>query len=226
MILSHAHKFIFLKTKKTGGTSVEIALSAVCGPRDVITPVSADDEALRGSLGYPGAQNYRLSPPRAIGQFLRCGRWLHYRRHMTAAEAMRLAGEQVWQDYFTFCFVRNPWQQALSQFHWLNRRGNRLDFDAYIRSGKLERLQAQTAALYRDGETILVDRVCRYEDFDAELEGISARLGLATPLAAPVTKQGARNRARTFRWRQADVDYIADLYRFEIERFGYSFEES
>ena len=144
---------------------------------------------------------------------------------MTAAEARRLAGERIWQDYFTFCFVRNPWQQALSQFHWLNREGNHADFDDYVRSGKLERLQAQTAALYRDGEEILVDRVCRYEDFQAELDGISARLGLAEPLEAPVTKQAPRDRQRAFRWRQADVDYIADLFRFEIEHFGYEFED-
>jgi hypothetical protein len=30
MIVSHEHKFIFLKTKKTAGTSIELALSALC----------------------------------------------------------------------------------------------------------------------------------------------------------------------------------------------------
>ena len=32
MILSHEHKFIFLRTKKTAGTSIELALSELCGP--------------------------------------------------------------------------------------------------------------------------------------------------------------------------------------------------
>ncbi len=31
MIISHEHKFIFLKTKKTAGTSVELALTRLCG---------------------------------------------------------------------------------------------------------------------------------------------------------------------------------------------------
>ena len=32
MIISHEHKFIFLKTKKTAGTAIEAALSELCGP--------------------------------------------------------------------------------------------------------------------------------------------------------------------------------------------------
>ena len=38
MIVSHKHKFIFIKTKKTAGTAIEAALSELCGPQDVITP--------------------------------------------------------------------------------------------------------------------------------------------------------------------------------------------
>ena len=47
MIVSHAHKFIFLKTKKTAGTSIELALSTLCGDEDVITPLTEIDEAKR-----------------------------------------------------------------------------------------------------------------------------------------------------------------------------------
>ena len=47
VIISHRHRFIFIKTGKTAGTSVEIALSKFCGPEDVITPISPEDEATR-----------------------------------------------------------------------------------------------------------------------------------------------------------------------------------
>jgi hypothetical protein len=57
MIVSHEHKFIFLKTKKTAGTSIELALNALCGPDDVITPLTTIDEALRE--GKRGARNWR-----------------------------------------------------------------------------------------------------------------------------------------------------------------------
>jgi len=58
MIVSHEHKFIFLKTKKTAGTSIELALTELCGPQDVITPLTEIDEARR--TNGRGPQNWRL----------------------------------------------------------------------------------------------------------------------------------------------------------------------
>jgi len=42
MIISHAHRFVFIKTRKTAGTSLEIARSRYCGARDVITAIDAE----------------------------------------------------------------------------------------------------------------------------------------------------------------------------------------
>ena len=60
MIVSHKHKFIFIKTKKTAGTAIEAALSELCGPQDVITPFREESEQDRKGLS---PQNYRIEHP-------------------------------------------------------------------------------------------------------------------------------------------------------------------
>lgn len=54
MIISHEHKFIFLKTRKTAGTSVELALRQLCGPDDIIAPIGNAEERRQQSLHYQG----------------------------------------------------------------------------------------------------------------------------------------------------------------------------
>ena len=51
-----SNRFIFLKTVKTASSSIEIALSSLCGPDDVITPTREDLDEQRAIR----AQNFRL----------------------------------------------------------------------------------------------------------------------------------------------------------------------
>jgi hypothetical protein len=88
VIISHKHGFIFVKTPKTTGTSVEIALLKYCGPQDVLSCLIRKDENMRRELGYSGAQNFRLPLPRyTAGDTLRCLRKikpLHFFNHARA----------------------------------------------------------------------------------------------------------------------------------------------
>ena len=110
MIISHKHKFIFIKTNKTAGTSIEIALSKICGSRDVITPISPEDEALRKKLGYRGPQN-------CLGL-----NGIEFVNHLTAARIKEGVEQKIWNEYYKFCFQRNPWDRIISLYYWRNKR--------------------------------------------------------------------------------------------------------
>jgi hypothetical protein len=68
MILSHTHRFIAFKTRKTAGTSFEIALSKHMLAQDIVTPIAPADENIRKTLGYTGPQNYGPAEAPGVSQ--------------------------------------------------------------------------------------------------------------------------------------------------------------
>lgn len=225
MILSHKNKFIFLKTTKTGGTSLEIALSRFCGPDDIITPISPEDEVLRQELGYRGPQNYKISLYRGALHYGRYRKWPRFYNHMSATEVIRLVGRPMWNEYFTFCFERNPWERVLSFFHWRNRLKENVDLQTFIQSSELNRLKRRGSQLYKDhDEQILVDRICRYENYEQELAELTSILHLEEPLAAPRAKGNIRPKRQEAVFTQQDIDYLGRFFSSEIEQLGYQYE--
>lgn len=234
MILSHEHRFIFLKTAKTAGTSIEIALSGCCGPDDVITEISAEDEALRAQLGFRGAQNYYypLSHYRAEDWLrLARGRRRRLQQHERAARMREYAGEEVFRDYYKLAFERNPWDRVISWYYWLRfrRSGSHKDpgpsLEAFIDSPLVRELKEKGWGIYTiDGE-VAVDRVARYEDLEGELARFGERLGLPGPLSVPRTKDSQRADRRHYRevLRDEDAEKIAKLFADEIALLGYEY---
>lgn len=213
MIASHAHRFIFLKTRKTAGTSVEIALSKVCGPDDVITRISPEDEELRTAAGGRGPQNFD-SPPLPRRAF----------NHMSARLAREAVGTQVWRDYFTFAIERNPWDAVVSLYYWKYKELPELpDFETYVGEEWIEQL-ANNRRMYRIRGRLAVDRVLRYEQLDTELAEVWSQLGLPGAPDLPRAKGNARP-AGHYRelYTPASRDRVAAVFADAIEAFGYDF---
>lgn len=230
MILSHRHKFIFLKTRKTAGTSIEIALSRFCGDEDIISPISPPDEALRSELGYRGPQRYlaswRAYRPRDVARWIvRRKRKQKFYNHMTAAEVRRLAGAEVWEAYFKFCVERNPWDKVVSLYYHHLRANPRLDLSLseFLERGLAERVCDFDS--YTLNGQIAVDYLARYERLDEDLEQIRLRLQLPEPLSLPRAKAGFRTDKRPYQelFGPAERDWVARRFAREIAHCGYEF---
>lgn len=229
MIVSHRYKFIFIKTSKTAGTSIEIALSRFCGPDDIITPISTVDEKLRQQLGYRGSQHY-LAPlaeyrPRDLPWLLLGVRKKRFFNHISAKRVRAALGPEIWNDYFKFCVERNPWDRLVSLYYWRCKREPRPSLAEFLDSEIPLALKINGERLYRiDGE-IAVDRVCRFENLDEELEMVRRHVGIPERLELPHAKAQFRQDRRSYRdiLGEAERARIGELFRAEIELLGYEF---
>jgi hypothetical protein len=229
MIVSHAHKFIFLKTKKTAGTSIELALTELCGPSDVITPLTEIDENQR--TDGRGAQNWRLHGWWESKRPLFKRRWFKFSaadygfyNHMPAAEARALIDDKVWRSYFKFAFDRNPWDRQVSFYHHRYRNEKEPpSFSAFMHRDARARIDNYD--IYSiDGE-VAVDFVGRYETLAEDLRRALDHVGLNLCTDLPRAKTDSRPENLPYR------DYYDDdtraivtrWYAREIELLDYQF---
>jgi hypothetical protein len=212
MILSHRHRLIFIKGMKVAGTSFEMSLSTLCGPDDIVTPISPIDELERLRLGG-SCRNY--APDRAVeADYLarlraarpdELARLLHpplvFYNHMPLAEVMRKSSRPL-DRYRVVCVERSPYAKVIS---WANMR---LSYDAY-RTGGAMRADAAAIAAYigrgfetgeiRDVRNIdryrfpdgrLAATPLRYAELTQEFDALVRTLGVETVPPLPHAKKG------------------------------------
>lgn len=134
MIISHKHKFIFVKTRKTAGSSIEKYLIDYLGSTDVCTG-SDRDRTLRLNTneinGHKGWQWIANEYPKE------------------------------WKTYYKFAVERNPWDKIVSAyFYYKSRKPKKVakGFDAFVKSAK----DQNDWKLYAQGADIKVDRLVDY----------------------------------------------------------------
>jgi hypothetical protein len=229
MVVSHEHKFIFVKTTKTAGTSIEIALSRYCGPLDIITPISPEDEVMRLEAGGRVPQNYTL-PLRCYdvsdwNRLFRTGKRRQFRNHNPASVIRQGLGESLWNSYYKFCVERDPFDKAISRYSW-STRPPRPPLRDYL-------VQAPEAHLsnwhiYTIENTVAVDFVVRYERLREDLEAVARRIGLPGSLELPRAKGGHREERAHYSQILDDASRrrLETVCAREIEAFGYQWRQA
>ena len=186
MLISYPHRFVFIKTVKTAGTSVEALLEPLCCPPGHVvqhwTPTIVSDH---GVVGRRWPQNDREDHG--------------YYNHMPAAAIRQRLPD--FDHYTRLTTVRDPYDRAVSHFHFLHEalppRGQ-MPLDeavAMVARGEQHRLQqcfltflhnasySDHGLLCIDGE-LAVNRWIHYEALVPELDQLIDDLAL--PLAGSV----------------------------------------
>lgn len=230
MILSHAHKFIYIKTYKTASTSMEAALCDICGPDDVITPAS---KALMKHRKDERAQNYRLDHPAVPKRSLlkrllaRPERHYHpsvgYYEHMPAWRVKTYAGDDIWDSYYKFSFERNPWDRQVSWYYYKTKsKDPRPSFERF--NADKRRAYVENFDLYSIDDEICLDFIGRYETVEEDFAQVLATLGLTGKVNLPRTNVSAGKRTdyRSY-YDEESKAMIGAWYEREIKTFGYEF---
>jgi Sulfotransferase family len=231
MIISHKHKFIFLKTKKTAGTALEAALSQLCGPEDVITPYREASEQDRTGRG---PQNFRLDHPakprRSLWRRLlrRPERYYHrsvgYFEHMPGGLVRTYAGEDVWNSYYKFAFDRNPWDRQVSWYLYKTKsKTKRPSFEQFMQS---HRAFIDNHDIYMMDGGLAVDFLGRYEHLEDDLNTALAAAGVEQRITVPkVNVTPNKDASRDYRsyYTPELRDRVAEWYAPEIKLLGYDY---
>lgn len=228
MIISHKHKFIFIKTAKTAGTSIEVFLSQHCSPDDVVTPIGppVEGHVARNYEGWfnplPEIFSGANRPRAAWRDLLRRNKFYN---HMTARLVRSRLPARLWRSYFKFCVERNPWDKVLSHYYMHAHRAGSLSLDVYFKTGRFPINFPRYTD--RSGREIIVDRVLRYENLNAELSEVFAQLNIPFPGALEVR---AKSEYRTERkpyhllFNEEQRRFVERVFAREIELHGYRFE--
>ena len=207
MIICHPLRIIFIKTKKVGGTSFEIALSKFCGEDCVITPLMAGDEKLRARLGYRGAQNWAEQG---------------FTAHAPAAQVKAALPAEVWAGYRKVTIWRDPFDALISRYHWRGAARKGLSFNDFVLKNRgLVAVNTEIAPLSGPAR---LDTYLRYERLAEDMaeaglsevwqamEGLRAKGGVRPAEATVEAVYAAAPEAARL---------VAELCAEEIAVFGY-----
>ena len=105
MIFCRDLNIIFIKTKKVGGTSFEIALSKYCDENDIVAPISPEDEVTRESLGYQRPVNYNNQ--NRSNELINLGITGNFYNHISAENIRQNLGEDILVKVQKFLSIEN-----------------------------------------------------------------------------------------------------------------------
>ncbi|MFB8761149.1 hypothetical protein [Nocardiopsis alba] len=221
MIILRRQRVVFVRTRKTAGTSIEIALSRHAGTDDIITTLSPRDEALRRIHGGRGPQNH-LTPDAPPGAGERPGpapgvAWWNHMPLALIRDRMDLSG------YTTVAVERHPAEKVLSLYYHRHRNEPRIDLEDFVASGEAH--DALNWPLYTDTDgQVGVDVLVRYEALADGLHEVSVKAGLPDLGVGSVRAKAHFRPPGTGRdqFNPTARRLVEDVFAHEFELHGYT----
>jgi len=214
VLISHKHRFIYIKNIKVASTSVEAFFEPYCiDPREkhVVTHRVDEKVSKYGIIGARQKGNYTV-----------------WHNHMTAEEIKKNIGNWKFDKYFKFSVVRNPYDKMVSLFHWRGNAFNdnieemKKEFKEFCKTNGCNSMRIHTVE-----NVPICNFYIRYENLDEDVEKVCNRLKLKCkrPIRLPYLKTQTRPKRIHYREYYDDEtkEIVFQKHRKEITYFGYEF---
>lgn len=156
--------------------------------------------------------------------------------HIPAVELREALGRSIWDSYFKFAIVRNPWDWFISQhFYNLQKHATPHDIRALItpadvlkteqflrvyRGCEWARTACQHAFVCDELGTVLVDYLGKYENLRKDFQILSSAIGARPSL--PHMNASVHSHYRKY-YSTDTRQLVRQLYARDIELFDYEF---
>jgi hypothetical protein len=219
MLVSHERQFIYLKTRKTASTSVEIYFEPWCVPEGSTADVQHRQESRISTSGIVGCRGSNTAGKT----------WYN---HMPAENIRELLGDALWARYFKFCLIRNPFDKVVSQFWFLQAKQVRVnlataEFDlvrSHFRKWVELRCFPLDAPVYSIDGRVIADHIVRYENLEQGLQTVCRQLSIAwEPERLRRYKGDFRVRDEPFQeyYDRHSESLVGEAFQWELSSFGY-----
>lgn len=206
MIVSHRHRFIFVAVPKTGTHSVRQALREHLGPTDM------EQARLFVEKQFP------------IPDLARLGHG-----HLSFQDVRPYLGEDVFETYLKFAFVRNPFDRFVSYCAFVTSREGSFERDP---AGVMRHFllapphnhivfRPQFSFLSGPDGQLQADWIGKVESMQASYDDLSMKIGIPSASLDHVN----RSRRGDYRdyYNQELIDGVARIYGRDLDLFGYDF---
>ncbi len=198
-MISHKHKAIFVHVPKTAGSSMRRCI----------------EKRGFGAVEYhaPDGSNDNVT-----GVYVNGTAW-RIKRNLLS----------VWDDYFKFAFVRNPWDRMVSC--WANRGRRCGDFGTFLRGYPYPQNKhdlvwhtiPQLTHMTDVGGNNMMDFIGRFENLQEDFNTICGKIGMSQKTLPHVNK--SKHKHYTEYYDNETKQIVAEKYAKDIEVFGYEFGE-
>jgi len=203
MFISHKYKFIFIKTRKTAGSSIEKFFYDKLRNTDIIFAGMPPEN-------LEPVNCYFKNPEHRGHQFIK--KYYPYE----------------WKNYFKFTVERNSWDKVVSTYHWQKNQKRNMkseDFTSYIMYRK-KKWNKKDWQLYTENSKVCVDSILCFENLAEDFRLVCNYLGI--PYSEEINKIRLKGNIRpqdNYRhyYNNDTKKEVEKIFEKEINYFGFKF---